>query len=71
MIRKFEGENFQHLLISMHINIQNAVMSLKKKKEVFAITIIMMMMIIIWPNFNQNPAKVLFHDVNVTGLVPH
>lgn len=29
------------------------------------------MIITIRPNLNQNPAKALFHDVNVTGVVPH
>lgn len=30
-----------------------------------------MMIIVIWPNFNQNPAKVSFHDENVIGVVSH
>lgn len=71
MIRKFEGENFHHLLISIYINIQNSVMSKKKNQlGVFAMTTITMI-ITIRPNLNQNPAKALFHDVNVTGVVPH
>lgn len=66
MIRKFEGENFHHLLFSIDINIRNSVMS-KKKSQLGVIAITTTMIIIIWPNFNQNPAKASFHDINVAG----
>lgn len=41
MVRKFEGENFHHLLISIYINIQNSVMGTKIKNQlgVFAVVI--------------------------------